>query len=1322
MANGSSKLLDGKNAAPLVLVGNQNGVTVIPTPTPLTRLNYFDGKFLRADDLNTEQAYLRRLVELSNQASGPGVAHGFNVSLGKGDALLLSPGLAVDPAGRVLLLPTETTLSVQELIEKSRPLTLLAPKAAASTATGFTECTVTSETVPTTVSQGSNLYVLTIAHAEALCGTEDVYGKLCEEACLTSTDRPYRLEGLVVRAVPLALHTPLVTSQAVALTRAHLRSLVASAYYADERQRIANLISGAGLRADAWCFGAAAVTGQDIPIAVLARTGANSEFLDAWIARREQIETPAKRYWHWRMAMRPWDVYLAQILQFQCQLHELLQKAPDPGGVDDPCREERQLIHDASETVAELLKFYKVVSEKFVASTETRTPVVNSEMLKLLKEGLGKGGVTQVTTLHERLLSTKKAISLAAVQRLLIRGGIVELPSAGYLPVMPGTVTINKQVRALLGEGVHLRFCTVRPDFIPHALEEAQHMERISLLQGLDEPDNKPEVDILVPNGELVKVEQAVPGKGFEVAVLATPTALAALEADTVIRTESNRLSAFAAKASPLALSGAGRSEPLESGGAAFHFAGATQATETPGLFDLARGFAALGNTADRRHVEILRNAAASTEAKPVPDSAAELDPAMLTKIIGVSARALRYRATLRSAEQPFAEEGGDQAEGLRALRAFAPGQPTESRVVNLWTTMSCDHDPLSLAQGEKTPVGLRMVLALPGTRGIVEDFQLRGDFRVDRAAVTLGTERRMVGRFSGVASVKVSGGGIQNSERTAIIELDASMTLKTSPGEAQKLTLQLAYKKVVEIAINVVWSGQPVLAELTVDYRLVTGFESAPETLRLVDVRLKENAEVLRVNHPLHTLSLSAIEVVGATLADTGFAAEATHLLFPSPPPATEELIVRGVLDWVLFHRRRNKQCAELVEKPAPTPTRRYQVYQVEAADLRVAGEIREALLRNNAVALGKINFRVVGQVGFGSGVPTLTSDPDAVRADWQRVHTGNVILYEAIATQGVGDGDALAIQRLLHLESTLTEITPADDKAVHEVIPKVPELLAVAGTDGVIVVITRSATSCHAVHALIPGASLGRVITEDGRIRENVLEAQELVKKLNGDVLFKSGTAELASANGLEAVTAAWNAHAPNGKVGELVVVSRQGESTSARAAYLAQAKVIAAALGAPQATPRSIESPVDLPGNCPAITFVTPRPVVTRTALVVFAPVDGDEHFPGPFPEASQATVTFVNNAPQGSALQNLINSLTPNQPVNGVNMAVLTPPPDTGVQTRLQAVLSALAAAGRPSTGVRIVVGTLNNSDRARLIRDGFPLNGIDEVIFLEPQGG
>ena len=38
------------------------------------------------------------------------------------------------------------------------------------------------------------------------------------------------------------------------------------------------------------------------------------------------------------------------------------------------------------------------------------------------------------------------------------------------------SVPVNQQVRALLGDGVDLRFCVVRPDFVAHAFEEAHEV------------------------------------------------------------------------------------------------------------------------------------------------------------------------------------------------------------------------------------------------------------------------------------------------------------------------------------------------------------------------------------------------------------------------------------------------------------------------------------------------------------------------------------------------------------------------------------------------------------------------------------------------------------------------------------------------------------------------------------------------------------------------------------------------------------------------------------------------------------------------------
>src|SRR4051812_18242652 len=116
------------NAGLMVLVNHQNGVTIIPHPTPLTRLHYFDGKFLKAADLDKEQTYLRRLVELSNQAGGSGVAHGYNLSLAGGDALNLGPGLAIDPEGRVLLLPEAFQVGVQDLLDRSSQAKAVPPR------------------------------------------------------------------------------------------------------------------------------------------------------------------------------------------------------------------------------------------------------------------------------------------------------------------------------------------------------------------------------------------------------------------------------------------------------------------------------------------------------------------------------------------------------------------------------------------------------------------------------------------------------------------------------------------------------------------------------------------------------------------------------------------------------------------------------------------------------------------------------------------------------------------------------------------------------------------------------------------------------------------------------------------------------------------------------------------------------------------------------------------------------------------------------------------------------------------------------------------
>jgi len=460
----------------LVLVDQTRGVTLIPQLAELRRLNWFDGKLLRADDLRVEQDHVRALVRRANQAGGAGVVHGFTCALG-GGRIAVSPGLAIDASGRSLLLPAPASLDAGELIER----TAARPPAATPSRTsplraGFDACVepLVSAEVP---QAAGRWYLITVGWAEALCGTEDVYGKLCEDACTQSTDRPWRLDGLVFRAHPLRPRTPLATSAAVALDDRHERSLLASALFADERDATGALLSAAGLRSGIWCAGAGGIgAGRDeVALGVLARAGDTSRFLDVWTARRERMEPPPQRHWEGRVAMRPWDAFLAQVLQFQCQLADVLAGAADPGGgEDDPCEERQRVLEDALEHLGR-----RVVDERDA----------------------------DLDRLRERAVALRAVTIAPASQRILVDGGIVELPPAGYLPVAPaGPPAIEQQLRALLGAGVDLTFCAARHDAVARCFEEARHLDRISLLRGLDDPRHREDVEIVVPDADVEHV------------------------------------------------------------------------------------------------------------------------------------------------------------------------------------------------------------------------------------------------------------------------------------------------------------------------------------------------------------------------------------------------------------------------------------------------------------------------------------------------------------------------------------------------------------------------------------------------------------------------------------------------------------------------------------------------------------------------------------------------------------------------------------------------------------------------------------------------
>jgi hypothetical protein len=887
--------------ATIILESTERGRVVIPQPNRLKRLNYFDGKFLRADDLRAEQDYLRRLVHVSNQAGGSGVVMGLDTTLA-GDALRIGPGEAIDGEGRVLLLTEPVKLDLAGLVEASRSV---APGAGAPTggAARFGPCEVETSSAPATVADGGTLYVVWLGHAEALCGEEDVVGKLCEAACTTSIERPYRLEGVVVRALPLSLTLPPPPAGVVAFHTGHLRSRVASAYYEDEWTRGGSLVSGTGLAQRTWCLGSHPGLGLDVPLAVVAVTGSAPLFLDQWIVRRERLEPPARSYWAGRMAMRPWPVYLAQILQFQCQLADVIAGGGAPGAAD-PC----------GEALAE--------AKRFIASIEADVRGDARKERPGLLERL------------DHVLQTRPSAGAT-----LVDGGIVATPPAGYLPVRISTTeTVNDQVAAWLGDGVDLRCCIVRPDFVAHALEEAQHMERISLLEGLADAARKTRVDVLVPDGQPLDAQLVVAGRGWDTTVGISEAVEEAPDMRGVTRTER-----------------------VEEGGGALHFAGALDV-------DLAA----------------LEKKAAATAPK-VREAVASL--ADTAPNVTVSDR-------------------------VRLEERYWPRRAT----AEVWLTASCLEDVFGLAGGSVPVRAEASVGVTAGPLSAAASGKVFGDLEILQTG-PLGTRARQVRvAFTGMAELDLPGG--PRIDPVPLKGIEMLLTRSTAAAGVRRLDVELVPppksrtdELEQSIGLRVEWSGTPLVATISTlsleniprDSEKLGALIARTTLTRQIDVaslgrRLdeafrgrvtlataREDAAVLQPGDDRRTRATAAIERLACLLGDEAFVRAALAKLFPAPTLEDAGQRILPTLDWVLFHRRRDKDCGPAPAPPAapPEPEPATACQEVFRLDDPATIERVQALIQKGALDDARRFLTRLGTVTFAEGSSEV-ADAGTVAARW--------------------------------------------------------------------------------------------------------------------------------------------------------------------------------------------------------------------------------------------------------------------------------------------------------------------------------------------------
>lgn len=1306
----------------IVVVGGTEGITLIPADSPLTRLNYFDGKFLRAADLTAEQDYLLRLDAAGNRAGGAGVVHGFDVTLGSGDTLSLGAGLAIAPDGKVLQLPRTVDVGIAALIAASNPGGA-APAVGAGGGDGFGACALDTTQPPAAALPTQSLYLLLLEHAEALCGEEDVYGSLCEAACATTTARPYRIEGVRLRALPLRLTTPLPDTDAAAITDLHLRSRVAASYFADERALVGDLRSAAGLAAATWCLGAPAAGGSGVALGVLARAGTTTLFLDAWTARRERIEAPPYRYWQGRLGQRPLAVFLAQVFQFQCQLRDALAN-PAPGGDGDPCAGPRALLAEADAAMAAVERYYAEVATHLASLPvlDTRVslrppPLAAVQALRRRFEGVSAGAATPTAQLDPGTLFAR---------------GIVNLPSAGFLPVVPGAgMPLEDQVRAQTGDGVELAFCAARPDEIAQIFDEARHLDRISLLSGLDTPAAKPKVDIWVPDGQFVATAPVATGPYF---------------AASISELRNNQEVAR--------LSGAARLESLASGGVAVHFAGA----DDPGA-DLPSlgGNASLGDVAGGR----LGAAVAASAERAAPATAATTDSGGGTRpvrvvtdadIAGVAGRATVTRETAASrltalaaaaaasreaAAAPAPAAAAAPAAGSTGSGAGTAGTTANTTAANAsfssaraaatvavralldgavaWVSLRVERDPFTLDGGGSCPFGLRFVRTRLGNVVTLEDLDLRGELLV-RAGKTSAT-RTLVGTLTGLYSTTrdpdaaPGGNEPENQVDQGTLSLAARVILtRTAGGARVELRLLMPGESSAQIVLDAAWAG----AALTIDAgagvitrNADTGAETRQDAFR---AHLVETAGIGEASHPLHVRAVAALAELGRHLDEPELADAWLRQLFPTPPAPPS--VLRATRDWVMFTRRRERQCAAVAVQPVPD--RRYRVLLLrDASEARVAS-LRRALAQGDAATLARLGLVAAGEVAFAAGLPAIVSDPAALAASLQVAQAEAQLTYIALAIvdpDAEAEAQSLGEARIARIEKAVASVTtPAEERAA-EVFAPLPEGLDADGADGVIVIATDAvvsvcltvlrAANLDAWSAAMRFAASGNFATVTGQGLASIVASATFA----ADDTFTGN---------VDALRAAW-ASGGGGlieRAGLVLAGSAEAQIPSRRT----QAQTVMGLIGADSSLDVQL-APQAPPGGCGVWLIAAPVGVTVRGALVLQGSFDNDMFFlPQNGPNTS---VEFRDNVLSGDTLRSFFAALSPNVAVSRIRLATIGAV-DGGAQTRLQGVVNALTAAGRPAPdATRLSVRALDTAQQAELQRVGRSAAGFGDVIFFSP---
>lgn len=580
-------------------------------------------------------------------------------------------------------------------------------------------------------------------------------------------------------------------------------------------------------------------------------------------------------------------------------------------------------------------------------------------------------------------------------------------------------------------------------------------MERISLTRGIDDPADVEGVDVLVPGGTIER----------------RTTGLDAFEGRVRILPSVRRRDDDVTLGSALSLAAVARDQTQE--GWSWSLAAHGEAPQRLDVTDLAR--ALVSEMAGRVPTE--EGPAAEEPVDEVDDVVEEVyvdaDDAHERTLNDASFRLRLNRERARSRERYEAAIPVEPRDPV-VVTPDRPIERDEKRPVSLWFDVQVARDLRELTVGGTATGNLHFsVYSRAKVEPVLLDIDVAGTFAVTEVRTHPAPSGTRIVQIhttlSGFAdTLMILGQQVVDPPAEPIRDLGLRWRI-TENASGVRILEVAPDTRLPEFGVELEDRGDPrrVRGAILVRDKDSPGIATGEWTgigtgtfqgaRRLADLELLQTPGALDPGAQGREMADAVIQVIATELAvrgrDTTFGAVARRRLFE--PERSDSDVITTSADWVMFHRRRTKDCGGVVE--APKAVRRFPWFHA-VVDVDNDVEVVRALtarprggdaLSGLAGQLDAVGFEPVTTVEFLEQSADLHSSRSVLRAAWGSTDRGRLVLAGVVASPPTGEGTSIDLQRLSTVTSAVADLVDISQMEVRAV-SKIPPEFQSPGIDG--------------------------------------------------------------------------------------------------------------------------------------------------------------------------------------------------------------------------------------------------------------------------------